>query len=120
MSNAFAIFAAADALRSAYAHSERNEPCAVGCFYRSFTSEQSSAIANIHLECVENAGYVEVIYHTNPNRAYGFDANQHFCTVLLNVISDPDLSPYGEKVSLGSLIAQAIKFGQMTKIPVAV
>jgi hypothetical protein len=84
-----------------------------GAVYRTFTREESSAIQNLH---IEEEGYVEVIFHSNTERAYGFDSNPLFCEVLTEIISAPNLDPYGLKVSLGALIAQNRKNGNLVVI----
>jgi len=76
--------------------------------FRTFTREQSSAIHNLH---VERGGFVEVIFQSNPSRAYGFTATPAFCEFLIAAISYADL-PY----SVGKMIADARKNGNLTPI----
>jgi hypothetical protein len=77
--------------------------------FRTFTTAESSAIYNLH---IEQEGYVEVIFQSNPNRAYGFNSNPTFCADLIDMISYTDLR--GE--SLGRVIAQARKNGNLEAI----
>lgn len=67
--------------------------------FRPFTIEQSSAIANIEIDGTA----VEVIFQSNSDRAYGFDATPAFAARLADVISSPDLLG----LSLGRLINDA-------------
>lgn len=76
--------------------------------FRTFTREQSSAIYNLH---VERGGFVEVIFQSNPSRAYGFTATPAFCERLIDAISYSDL-PY----SIGKMIAEGRKNGNLTPI----
>jgi hypothetical protein len=78
--------------------------------YRTFTRQQSSAIYSLHIE----EGYVEVIFQSNINRAYGFDSNPEFCAKLIDAISWVDL-PY----SIGKMIAEGRKNGDLMPIPTA-
>lgn len=75
--------------------------------YRTFTIEESSAIYNLHIE----KDYVEVIFQSNIDRAYGFNSNSAFTTRLIDAISYTDL-PY----SVGKMIAQGRKNGDLTPI----
>ena len=75
---------------------------------RTFTREESSAIHNLH---IEQEGYVEVIFQTNHNRAYGFDSNPEYCAKLIDAISWSDL-PY----SIGKMIAEGRKNGDLIAI----
>jgi hypothetical protein len=79
--------------------------------FRSFTTEQSSAIANVEIDGTA----VEIVFQSNTNRAYGFDATPAFSAHLLEVISSPDLLG----LSLGRLIADARRNGDLTAIPEA-
>lgn len=76
--------------------------------YRTFTREESSAIYNLH---IEQEGYVEVIFHSNTEKAYGFNSNPEFCVKLIDAISWVDL-PY----SIGKMIAEGRKNGDLTPI----
>ena len=78
--------------------------------FRTFTPEQSSAIYNLH---VEDEGFVEVIFHSNTSKAYGFAADQQFAADLIKIMSYSDLP-----VSIGRLIAQARKNGNLSPIVV--
>jgi hypothetical protein len=80
--------------------------------YRTFTREESSAIHNLH---IEREGYVEVIFQSNVNRAYGYNSNEAFCADLIDIISYVDLR--GE--SLGRVIATARKNGDLEVIEYA-
>lgn len=77
--------------------------------FRTFTIDESSAIYNLH---IEQEGYVEVIFQSNTERAYGFNSNPEFCADLIEIISYTDLR--GE--SLGRLIAQARRNGNLEAI----
>jgi hypothetical protein len=83
------------------------ESLEAGAVYRTFTTEQSSAIFNLYIE----KNFVEVIFHSNTDRAYGFTANFEFCIRLIDAISYTDL-PY----SVGKMIAQGRKNGDLTPI----
>lgn len=85
---------------------------ATGCFYRPFTREQSSAIANLHLELQGEAdAFVEVIFHSSE-RAYGYWASPAFAEHLLSIMGSPDLLG----LSLGRVIAQARKDGSLSPV----
>lgn len=77
--------------------------------FRTFTREESSAIHNLH---IEHEGYVEVIFQSNTEKAYGFDSNPEFCADLVKIISYTDCAG----ISLGRLIAQARKNGNLVAI----
>jgi hypothetical protein len=77
--------------------------------FRSFTAEQSSAIANIEIDGTA----VEIIFQSNTDRAYGFNASDAFATHLAEVISSPDLLG----LSLGRLINDARRNGDLEQIP---
>jgi hypothetical protein len=79
-----------------------------GAVYRTFTIEQSSAIHNLH---IEQEGYVEVIFQSNTEKAYGFNSNPEFCAKLIDAISWSDL-PY----SIGKMIAEGRKNGDLIAI----
>lgn len=76
--------------------------------FRTFTREESSAIYNLH---IEQEGYIEVIFQSNTEKAYGFNSNPEFCARLIDAISYTDL-PY----SIGKMIAEARKNGDMIVI----
>jgi hypothetical protein len=76
--------------------------------FRTFTREESSAIYNLH---VELEGFVEVIFQSNTERAYGFNADPTFCEDLIEAISYSDLP-----ISVGRMIAQARRNGKLTAI----
>jgi hypothetical protein len=76
--------------------------------FRPFTREESSAIANIEIDGTA----VEVIFQSNTDRAYGFDATPAFATHLAEVISSPDLLG----LSLGRLINDARHSGDLQQI----
>ena len=77
--------------------------------FRTFTREESSAIHNLH---IEHEGFVEVIFQSNTERAYGFDSNPEFVSDLIEIISYTDC----KGISLGKLIAQARKNGNLVAI----
>lgn len=81
--------------------------------FRTFTREESSAIHNLH---IEQEGYIEVIFQSNTEKAYGFNSTPLFCEVLTEIISAPNLDPYGLPVSLGALIARNRKNGNLVAI----
>ena len=87
--------------------SDRVNALEAGAVYRTFTIEESSAIFNLHIE----NNFVEVIFQSNRNRAYGFNSNSEFCIKLVDAISYTDL-PY----SIGKMIAQGRKNGDLTPI----
>lgn len=76
--------------------------------FRPFTVEQSSAIANVEIDGTA----VEVIFQSNTDRAYGFDATPAFAARLAEVICSPDLLG----LSLGRLIASARRNGDLQAI----
>ena len=78
-----------------------------GAVYRTFTTEQSSAIFNLYIE----KNFVEVIFHSNTDRSYGFNCSSEFCIWLVYSICYTDL-PY----SVGKMIAQGRKNGDLTPI----
>jgi hypothetical protein len=76
--------------------------------YRPFSVDESSAIANIEID--ENL--VEIIFHSNTERAYVFRGSDRFVAHLSAMIQSPDL--LGN--SLGSTIARARKNGDLEYI----
>lgn len=76
--------------------------------YRAFTVAESSAIANIEID----DQFVEIIFHSNTEKAYLFSATDAFAAQLSEVIKSPDLMG----LSLGSLIAKARKDGRLSYI----
>lgn len=76
--------------------------------FRSFTKDQSSAICNIEID--ENL--VEIIFHSNTEKAYAFRGNDYIIRHLTAMIKSPDLLGY----SLGSTIAEARKVGSLEQI----
>ena len=76
--------------------------------FRPFTIEQSSAIANIEIDGTA----VEVIFQSNSDRAYGFDATPAFAAHLADVISSTDLLG----LSLGRLINDARRSKDLQQI----
>ena len=76
--------------------------------YRTFTVEESSAIHNIEID--ENC--VEIIFHSNTEKAYAFDATSRFAAHLTEIIKSPDLLGF----SLGSVIPKARKNGDLQQI----
>ena len=78
---------------------------------RPVTAEQSSAIANLEIDGTA----VEVIFQSS-DRAYGFDATPAFAAYLAEVISSPDLLG----LSLGRLISDARRCGDLQQIPEAI
>lgn len=73
--------------------------------FRTFSIEESSAIYNIEID--EN--FVEIIFHSNTEKAYVFDATSRFAVHLAEIIKSPDLLGF----SLGSVIAKARKVGDL-------
>lgn len=76
--------------------------------YRSFSVDQSSAIANVEID----GNYVELIFQSNTERAYVFKGSDRFIAHLSAVIQSPDLLG----LSLGSVIAKARKNGDLQQI----
>jgi hypothetical protein len=76
--------------------------------YRSFSVDQSSAIANVEID----GDFVEVIFQSNTERAYVFKGSIRFIAHLCAVIQSPDLLGF----SLGSIIAKARKNGDLEYI----
>lgn len=87
--------------------------------FRTFTREESSAIYNLHIEqgniITGMPGFVEVIYQSNTEKAYGFTANPEFVMDLIEIISWKDC----KGISLGRLIHQAKQNGNLESIEVA-
>jgi hypothetical protein len=75
---------------------------------RSFTVDESSAIANVEID--DNT--VEVIYHSNTERAYIHRGSSRFIAHLSAVLRSPDLLG----LSLGSTIDKAKKNGDLEYI----
>lgn len=76
--------------------------------FRTFSIEESSAIYNIEID--ENL--VEIIFHSNTEKAYAFDATSRFAAHLTEIIKSPDLLGF----SLGSVIAKARKVGDLNQL----
>lgn len=79
--------------------------------YRSFTVDQSSAIANVEID----GNYVELIFQSNTEKAYIFRGSDRFIAHLSAIIASPDLGG----LSLGSMIAKARKNGDLEYIEFA-
>ena len=77
--------------------------------YRPFSVDESSAIANIEID----QDLVEIIFHTNIEKAYSFRGSSRFIAHLTAMIQSPDL--LGN--SLGATIAKARKVGDLEYIP---
>ena len=90
-----------------------------GAIYRTFDISESSAIYNLHVErgniITGMPGFVEVIYQSNTEKAYGFTANPEFVMDLIEIISWKDC----KGISLGRLIHQAKQNGNLESIEVA-
>jgi hypothetical protein len=78
--------------------------------YRSFTVDESSAIAHIEID----TNLVEIIFQSNTEQAYAFDGSDAFVEQLTDVISYTDL----KGISLGSMIAKARKSGDLQQLTV--
>ena len=76
--------------------------------YRSFTVDQSSAIANIEID----GDFLEVIFQSNTERAYVFKGSIRFIAHICAILQSPDLLG----LSLGSTIAKARKNGDLKYI----
>jgi len=76
--------------------------------YRTFTVDESSAIHNIEID----EDLVEIIYHSNPEKAYSFRGTSRYIAHLTEIIKSPDLLG----ISLGSSIAKARKIGDLQQI----
>jgi hypothetical protein len=77
--------------------------------YRVFSVDESSAIANIEID----QDLVEIIFHSNTEKAYSFMGSSRFIAHLTAMIQSPDL--LGN--SLGATIARARKIGDLEIIP---
>ena len=77
--------------------------------YRVFSVDESSAIANIEID----QDLVEIIFHSNTEKAYSFRGSSRFIAHLTAMIQSPDL--LGN--SLGATIAKARKVGDLEIIP---
>jgi hypothetical protein len=73
--------------------------------FRTFTKDESSAIYNIEID--ENL--VEIIFHSNTERAYSFEGSDRMIAHLSAMLRSPDL--LGN--SLGATIAKARKIGDL-------
>ena len=73
--------------------------------YRVFSVDESSAIHRIEID--ENL--VEIVFHSNTERAYSLEGSSRFIAHLSEVIKSPDLLGF----SLGSVIAKARKNGDL-------
>ena len=73
--------------------------------YRTFSVDESSAIHNIEID----QDLVEIIFHSNTDKAYLFSGSARFIAHLTEVIKSPDLLGF----SLGSIIAKARKNGDL-------
>lgn len=76
--------------------------------YRAFSVDQSSAIANVEID----GTFVEIVFQSNTEKAYLFNASDRFAAHLSAVIQSPDLLG----LSLGSVIAKARKNGDLNYI----
>jgi hypothetical protein len=74
---------------------------------RSFTREESSAIANIQVDHLN----VSVAWHNNPAKSYEFVATEEFADDLIAVLESPAL-----EVSMGRLIDAARKSGNLQEV----
>ena len=77
--------------------------------FRTFTVDESSAIYNIEID----SNLVEIIFHSNTEKAYAFEATDAFAAHLSSIIQSPDLGGF----SLGSVIAKARKNGDLQQLP---
>jgi hypothetical protein len=76
--------------------------------YRTFTIEESSAIHNIEID----GNFVEIIFQSNHEKAYLFEATNRYKVYLTEIIKSPDLLGF----SLGSVIAKGRKVGDLKYI----
>jgi hypothetical protein len=76
--------------------------------FRTFTKEQSKAIHNIEID----SNFVEIVFHSNTEKAYVFKGNKYIIAHLSEMIKSPDLLGF----SLGSTIAEARKVGSLEKL----
>lgn len=76
--------------------------------FRTFTIEESKAIYNIEID--ENC--VEIIYHSNTEKAHAFNATSRFAAHLTEIIKSPDLLGF----SLGKVIDKAKKIEDLQRI----
>jgi hypothetical protein len=79
--------------------------------FRTFTVAESSAIHNIEID----HNLVEIIFNSNSEVAYGFEASDEFLSTLIEIVESPDL--LGE--SLGKVISNARKNGGLVSLPQA-
>jgi hypothetical protein len=77
---------------------------------RTFTESQSSAIATVN---ATQLPMVEIAYHTNPDKTYTYSATDSFGSELVQFIGGEQLPG-----SLGSLIATAVRNGNLTQVTV--
>ena len=77
---------------------------------RTFTEAQSSAVANIN---ATQLPMVEIAYQTNPSKTYTYSATDSFGSELVQFIGGEQLPS-----SLGSLIAKAVRNGNLTQVTV--
>lgn len=76
--------------------------------YRSFTSDESTAIANIEID----REFVEIIFQSNTEKAYIFKGSDRLIPYLTEVIKSPDLLG----ISLGKYIHKSRKIGDLEYI----
>ena len=76
--------------------------------YPSFTVEESSAIYNIEID----GNFIEIIFQSNHEKAYLFEATNRYKVYLTEILKSPDLLGF----SLGSVIAKARKIGDLKYI----
>jgi hypothetical protein len=77
---------------------------------RTFTESQSSAIATVN---ATQLPMVEIAYQTNPEKTYTYSATDSFGSELVQFIGGEQLPS-----SLGSLIAKAVRNGNLTQVAV--
>ena len=73
--------------------------------YRTFTVEESSAIYNIEID----GNFIEIIFQSNHEKAYLFEATNRYKVYLTEILKSPDLLGF----SLGSVIAKARKIVEL-------
>jgi len=76
--------------------------------YRSFSVDESSSIANVEID----SNFVEIVFHSNTEKAYLFKGSDRLIPYLTEVIKSPDL--LGQ--SLGGLYHKWRKSGDLEQI----
>ena len=78
----------------------------VTAIFRSFTAEESSAIASVRVE----DGQAVIAFQSNPEQLYTYDASDSFVEELDSLLSQEPVQ------GLGSFIAAARKTGDLQEV----